>query len=471
MLRNIELGREKALNIVYLKAISSLIQVKMIVLSCLFGKMRNLRHIIPFLMILLLLAVPNIFWAQEADWPWVFDGQNFAITNSLEDSFFPSIASNGQLYFVVWCQKTESGFDIFGARIAKGGHFIDEAPIRICTAEDDQMYPSVEWDGESFFVVWQDRRSGIRWDIYGARVKPEADPEEAVLDPDGIPIAVGRSSHDQVSPTLSFDGKNYLVVWQGKRNSKTWNIYLSMVSKNGEVINQKPVALAPFSKDQVFPAVSFNGYYYFVAWQERRSNQFWGIAGAIVLPLGEIGDSEKIKISVGEKIQISPAVDEKIQWDRWRPEISWDGRTHLITWISQREKDQWSIESKRFDPIFRNMDPEDLVLESDSASNVFPAVMWDDQKEEYLLFWEDDAAGKIYGTSLRAESRPFLESDAVEISASDANNPSMPKVSRIEDKILVIWHGTGPGGNWQVYGQRLKREVEPIPPPPEINLP
>jgi len=430
--------------------------------------MRNLRHIIPFLVTLFCFAFPNTFWAQEANWPWVSDGQNFAITSNLENSsklensFFPSIASNDQIYFVAWYRKTDSGFDIYGARITKEGHVIDEVPIPICTAGDDQMFPSVAWGGENFLVVWQDRRSGTRWDIYGARVNPEADPKEAVLDPDGTPIAVGKSSYDQVSPVLSFDGENFLVVWRGKKNSKIWNIYFSMVSsKDGKPIDEKPIALKPSSKNQASPAVSFNRDFaqYFVVWQERRSSQFWGIVGARLFPSGETIDDPV-------EIEISPSAKEKIEWDRWKPEISWNGKSYLIVWTSQRGDGQWSIEGKRlYGPYFGNTDPEDYVLQGDRASSVFPVVLWDDQIERYLLLWEDDAAGEstIYGASLQTESKPFVESNAEPISASNANNPSIPRVSKSGDGILAIWEEIGPEGNWQIFGQRLKRQEEPSP--------
>jgi dipeptidyl aminopeptidase/acylaminoacyl peptidase len=462
MLRNIELGREKALNIVYLKAISSVIQVKMIVLSCLFGKMRNLRHIIPFLVTLFCFAFPNTFWAQEANWPWVSDGQNFAITSNLENSFYPSIASNDQIYFVAWYQKTDSGFDIYGARITKDGKVIDEVPIPICTAADDQMFPSVAWGGENFLVVWQDRRSGTRWDVYGARVNPEAnrgEGEEPVLDPDGIPIAVGKSSYDKVSPALSFDGENFLVVWRGKKSSKIWNIYFNLVSsKDGKPIYEKPIALNPSSKNQqASPAVSFNGDSYIIVWQERRSNQFWAIVGAKVFPTGELLSPEEI--------EISPAAGQEAVWDRWKPEITWNGRIHLILWTSQREKDGWSIEGKRLEPYFWNMDSEDLVLESGNTGKAFPAAVWDDGLQQFLLLWEDDAAGEstIYGASLQTGSKPFVESNPKQISASDANSPAIPMVSKSGDGILAIWEEIGPGGNWQIFGRRLKRRVEPPP--------
>jgi hypothetical protein len=414
--------------------------------------MRNLRHIIPFLVALFCLAFPNISRAQEANWPWLLDGENFTITGGSANSFFPSIASNGQIYFVVWHQQTDSGFCIYGARVTKGGDLLDPDGIPICSGKNDQMYPSVAWDGVNFLVVWQDRRSGTQWDIYGARVNPEANREEAVLDPDGIPVAVGKSSYDQVSPTLSFDGENYLVVWQGKKNSKARNIYFSMVSKEGKII-KKPALLSPFSKDQAFPSVSFNGEFYLVVWQEKRSNQFWGIVGAIVSPSGEIANN-------GEEIQISPAVGQKIQWDRWKPEVSWNGEFYLIIWTSQREKDQWSVEGRRFQPYStEDMDSEDLVLQRDSTSNVFPAILWDDQKKQYLLLWEDDAAGEsiIEGASLQMQYDPFVKNDPVPISTSDARNASIPRVSSIGDKILIIWGEVGPEGNWQVYGQRLKR--------------
>ena len=62
--------------------------------------------------------------------------------------------------------------DIYGARVSPDGAVLDPAGIAICTAANDQRYPSVVWNGSHFLVVWVDLRRGY-FDIYGARVNSD----------------------------------------------------------------------------------------------------------------------------------------------------------------------------------------------------------------------------------------------------------------------------------------------------------
>ena len=55
---------------------------------------------------------------------------------------------------------------------------------------------------------WRDYRSGLSWDIYGARVSPDG----AVLDPDGIAICAAANA--QWSPAVAWNGSQFLVVWR-----------------------------------------------------------------------------------------------------------------------------------------------------------------------------------------------------------------------------------------------------------------
>lgn len=50
----------------------------------------------------------------------------------------------------------------------------------ICTAEGDQLYPDVCWDGEAFWVVWSDDRDGTT-DVYATRIDEEGNVEEPFL--------------------------------------------------------------------------------------------------------------------------------------------------------------------------------------------------------------------------------------------------------------------------------------------------
>ena len=428
-----------------------------------------MRRIVFLILGFLFLIFPNVLWAQVTQEPWDLEGVNFQITNSLEGNYLPAIAASENLYLAVWYKKTPAGFDIYGARITRDGKVLDEGEdeIPICIAADDQMFPAVLWDGDNFFVAWQDRRSGRRWDIYGAKVTPdgqvlygpEVTPDGEVLSPGGIPISIGKRTYDQSAPAISFDGKNYLVVWQGKRSAKSRNIYFRMISKDipedGIIPEENPVIpLSPSLKDQASPAVAFNGGMYFITWQEKRRGKFWGIIGARLLPWAE--NLEKLD---PEGIEISPMPDQKVEWDRSKPSVSWNGRFYFIVWTSQREKGKWFIEGKRLYPYSRAMDPEDFILQSDTSNKILPSIMWSGDEEQYLLLWEDEPEGnsKIYEAPIAPDSDPIIIGDGVRV--SEGTGASYPAVSRTGDEMLIIWQGLGPEDTWQIYGQRLSKLV------------
>src|SRR5213596_81702 len=80
-------------------------------------------------------------------------------------------------------QAKASGIDI-GAVIATVRQHVD--PVPGTPAPEDQLKPSIAFDGTNYLVVWQDGRfySSNGYEIYGARVSQDGN----VLDPAGIAI-------------------------------------------------------------------------------------------------------------------------------------------------------------------------------------------------------------------------------------------------------------------------------------------
>ena len=427
------------------------LQGKMALVGSRSGRKKSLKMAIPFILSVLLLTTPGTPKAEEQEWPWTFEGRNFLVTRNSEDNFSPAVASNGTLYLVVWHRNTASGLDIYGVLVNSIGNPVgDEIPI--CTAPNGQMFPNVTWDGENFFVVWQDRRSGKWWDVYGAWVTPQGKVLGQDQNPNGVPIVAGKL--DRVSPVISFDGENYLVAWQGRRNQKTWNVYFAIVSKeSGEVIDQKPVSQS--LKDQLSPSVDFDGENYLIVWQDKRGGKFWDIYGARVTTLGDI---------LGKKaFPISPIVQQSINgWDKWKPVLSWDKNSFLVIWTASRQ-DEWSLESKR---VFLDgtVDLYDTTIERDVANKSSPAILWDEV--QYLLVWEDEpeSGSRILGVSVLPE--PITASGPVAISSPDVEAPSLVKASKLGDEYLVVWQALDNDGHWQIYGQRLglKKNLKPIGP-------
>jgi hypothetical protein len=160
----------------------------------------------------------------------------------------PSVAFDGTNYLVVWSDARNGlDFDIYGARVDTSGTVLDTAVTAISTATDNQIYPSIAFDGTNYLVVWEDDRYGD-WDIYGARV----DQASNVLDTMGIVISTAPDS--QLDPSVAFDGTNYLVIWEDYRSGSEYDIYGAKLNTSGVVIDSFPVSLQ--SGDQVTPALA-----------------------------------------------------------------------------------------------------------------------------------------------------------------------------------------------------------------------
>ena len=417
---------------------------------CLFERMKELKYFI-ILSFIVSFFIPAS-WAQQDKWPWTSEGGNFQITNDSSDDFSPAIASackdNSCLYLVVWSRRTSSGFDIYGARIHPDGTVFEEdvGGIAICTAQNDQMFPSVASDGENFLVVWQDMQSGKRWEIYGARVTND----RQVSDP--FPIATAKSTYDQVSPALAFDGEDYLVAWQGKRNQKLWNIYftrVSRVSMGEETIGGTPgtsIAVAPSLKNQVSPSVAFNGENCFIVWQDFRNGRLWDIYGARVTQWGKRLDGNGIRMTYGDGTGL----------DSRNPILSWNGFYYLVVWMVSPEAENWFLYGKQINSQGKMSGVADLPIQRGSSNKVFPAILWDGS--EYLMVWEEDPEEnpKIFGAFIPIDNISFVDSK-MEISGIQQANASLPALSKAADNILIVWQAKGEQSTWQIFGQRLKK--------------
>ena len=127
-----------------------------------------------------------------------------------------SIGFDGTNYLVPWVpgQYHADEGDLNATRVTTGGGVIDPDGFRIGRqAPSEQVGPAVASSGTDFLAVWQDYRAGNS-DIYAARVTESGQS----LDGTGIPVALG--GQQQVNPTVTFDGSNYLVVWEVRQSER-----------------------------------------------------------------------------------------------------------------------------------------------------------------------------------------------------------------------------------------------------------
>ena len=307
------------------------------------------------------------------------------ISKAANSQWNPSIASDGSNYLVVWEEQRDSSFDIYGSLVDQNGMIQGQSGFPISIATNEQRHPSVAFDGNNYLVVWQDKRSGY-YKIYGARVTPSGQ----VLDQDGIlfyPVP-NIDPTNQIAPSVAFDGDNYLVVWGDVRKNQASHIYGTRVTPSGTVLDISgfPISTAPSL--QRSPSVVFDGTNYLVVWQDERNGNYDDIYGARVSPGGQVLDSSGISISTAENYQESPSIafdgiNYLVAWQDYRngslnpdiygarvsqagavldsngfaistainyqqqPSVTFDGTDYIVVWEDHRSGLDWDIYGAR----------------------------------------------------------------------------------------------------------------------------
>ncbi len=168
-------------------------------------------------------------------------GGGFQISSaSSEEDAEPTLAYDGTNYLVVWQRgRYLQGDRILGAQVSPSGIHGTEFYIE-SDASTYSSTPSVSFDGANYLVAWCDRRNAPNvnaTNIYAARVTQSG----SVLDPEGFPVT-GTASFKQGTHTI-FDGTQYQISWNDIDYTQSPqpnypSIYLDRdVSVDGSVLN------------------------------------------------------------------------------------------------------------------------------------------------------------------------------------------------------------------------------------------
>jgi hypothetical protein len=345
----------------------------------------------------------DIYGLRVAQDGTVIDAEAILITSSASPQSYPALASDGSAFLAVWHELRDGSYDIRGTRVALDGTVLDPAGLAISTASGDQMYPAVAFDGTNYVAVWQDRR-GSTLDIYAARIAPDG----TVLDPTGIPVCA--VANQQEHPSLAFGSTTYMVVWQDNRGG-TYDIFAGRLTPAGTVINPAGIPICNASRDQERPAISFDGTNYMVVWQDER-NVYNDIYGARVNTIGAVLDSGGVGISNAILAQEYPDIvfdgaKHVVVWqdkrgssnydiymarvgtdgtvmdpsgirvsdasgDQLRPAVTFNSRDLLIVWQDGRSGPAYDIYSARVDTSGIVLDPSGVVVSSADLEQMLP---------------------------------------------------------------------------------------------------
>ena len=381
----------------------------------------------------------DIYGARVSTSGTVLDTAGIPISTAANHQWWPSIAFDGTNYFVVWADgRNGSDYDIYGARVTTSGVVLDTAGIPISTVVKYQWWPSIAFDGTNYFVVWEYHRNWWNYDIYGARVTTSG----TVLDTTGIPIST--ADWWQSSPSIAFDGINYLVVWDDYRGSDK-DIYGSRVSTSGTVLDTAGIPISTAANHQEYPFIAFDSTNYLVVWKDYRSDASGDIYGARVSTSGTVLDTAGIPIST--------APDEQ-EW----PSIAFDGIKYLVVWDDYRNGSDWHVYGARVTTSGTVLDtagiPISTGVNGQGIGEGIPSIAFDGTN--YLVVWIDNRSGSdfdIYGARIDT-SGTVLDTTGIPISTA-AGEQWSPSIAFDSTNYFVVWQDKRNGSDYDIYGARV----------------
>ena len=306
-----------------------------------------------------------------------------AATPAPSDQSSPAAVSNGDITLVVWQDRRNGAdYDVYGSRINSAGAVLDT--ILISSAPGNQTQPAVACDGTTFLVVWSDFRSGLTSDIYGARVSASG----AVLDPQGIPICTAAMHQGQ--PAAASNGDGFLVVWQDFRSAASADIYGARLSGTGAVLDSTGLVISQGVNSELNPAVAANSTGYLVVWQDKRRGSSYDIFGARVTTGGAINDPAGLAISTAAGDQINPAV-------------SGNGSDFLVVWQDFRSGSSFDIYGAVVTGVGVVNHPNGMVISTAGREQFNPVVA--SYGADYLAVWTDNRDGAnftVHGVPISA---------------------------------------------------------------------
>jgi len=358
----------------------------------------------------------------------VLDPLGKLLVNSPEGSYstLPALVFNGTEYALIWKKQTQLS-DIFFSPISIDGTVDDPSGIKVAVSANTQKWPAVAWDGNNYLAVWSDFRGEDGYIIYGTRIGPDG----TILDPYGFEIAK-TEGWDAYQPDVSFNGTNYLVVWEAG-----YGIFCNRVSPAGNVLEQQPIVILDGNTLGVDrPKVTSDGNNWLVMYHKGTLEV--DIYGSRISPDGAVLDGEGFPICTAPEEQRDPIG-------------AFDGQNYLVTWEDERMGfPAIGIYAARITPAAEVLDPDGFVVSQEYYMKQDPSIAFNGTN--YLIAWSDshDIGFDISARRIGIDGTLIDQTDK---SISTANGDQIPvKIDFDGTNYLAVWQDDRNGIGSDIYG-------------------
>ena len=171
----------------------------------------------------------------------VLDSAGISIL-SFTGSTGPTIAYDGTRYLVV-----TGNYPPRANRVTPAGTVLNGTSgitLAYCTS------PRVAYDGTNFVVV-----GSQNYDVVASRVSGAG----TVLDPVGVALSAGGVNDPRDQPTIGCDGQKCLVLWRDKRSTTRYDVYGSFIDSFLTVLNPSGLLVSANGQGDAAPAAATDG--------------------------------------------------------------------------------------------------------------------------------------------------------------------------------------------------------------------
>ncbi len=427
---------------------------------------------------------PNIYGARIRPDGVVLDTNGRPLIQQPDNQTFPRLASSGANHFLVWNDDRAGETYIYGCRLNPDGVPIDTGGFPI--AENYYLYPAIAFDGSNYLMVYLDENgsvAGMRLtpdgtvidtggfiinqnycyyppevkfaagqflvgftpinptggdeDVAASRVTPGA----VVLDPEGIALAYGWRTIEQDCPVAAFNGTDYLIVWQDRRQPWT-HIYGTRMTTTGEILDPGGIKITGGELYQISPAIASDSNNYLVVWVDYRPD-LAAIFGSRVTRDGVVLDSNGIQIS-------SPESTALVDY----PAIAFDGTNYLTIWQSfDLATGNYKLAGSFVTPA--GQVPGEFSIASSDSGISFTGITFG--RENYLVVWSELRNGRfnLYASRITRDGT-VLDPQGIPVDTTAGFDKFSPAVAFDGDNYLVVYSRTD-FVTCDIYGKRINQ--------------
>ncbi len=325
---------------------------------------------------------------------------------------------------VTFWDYSEGTANIVFRQLDATGQPIGESKLLTRTPAD-AFGGGLAWNGREYGVVWQDRRNGV-WEIYFNRLT--SDGEKLAAD-----FRVTFTREWSINPDIAWTGEEFVLVWQDWRhqlaNPENFEIYMTFMDANGFEIGDD-IRLTRNVATSEGPVVAVGDGELGIAFVDGREDeeQIWflvtDLAGTVTRP--------EVRLSSGNSGVRSPSV-------------AWTGEAYVVAWQERSARGDDDILGARVLPDGTVDGP--LPIQTGEAWSRRPELL--SNGSEVLVAYSDDRSGFFEVYVANMDSQLSAISEEFQITAGDADS-AHASLARGETGVGMLFEDLR-DRNWEVY--------------------